>query len=143
MCIRCENDSPETYRDYLLSPEWRSLKRSLFNGRADHHCEECGAYPRVLIAHHLHYNNKYHETLADLMALCQECHDMTHKLWKLEGWVKRVEGWAKKFHGGDGWVRNVRYEQAEAELMLHLSRYGKQDEIPELVENHLKVELPY
>lgn len=60
------------YVEYLQSKEWnrrRSQRLILSNNR----CEACGKRKRLHV-HHLTYKNVFHETMDDLMTLCDICH---------------------------------------------------------------------
>lgn len=66
----------DKYNAYLQSPEWKS-KRARVLKRASGICEGCGI-KRATQVHHLHYKNVFKEFLFELVAICEECHDMVH-----------------------------------------------------------------
>lgn len=66
----------EKYQAYLCSREWAE-KREAVRNRANGLCERCRALPMAAV-HHLPYARKYDESLDDLQAICQPCHDFTH-----------------------------------------------------------------
>lgn len=72
---RIENDK-EKYAAYLCSREWAE-KREAVRERAYGKCERCFIAP-MEACHHLTYERKYNESLDDLQAICNECHDFTH-----------------------------------------------------------------
>lgn len=64
------------YEEYLLSPEWDSLRRRKLKD-ANYRCEKC-KFSVPLQVHHLHYHTLYRESLSDLQALCNGCHRFMH-----------------------------------------------------------------
>ncbi len=66
----------ERYQRYLASREWAVLKRQV-KIRSGGICERCRINASVAV-HHLTYARKYHEDMADLQDICQECHDFLH-----------------------------------------------------------------
>ena len=59
------------YQRYLASREWGLLKRAV-RKRSEGQCERCpGEYEET---HHLTYERIGHENVADLLAVCRECH---------------------------------------------------------------------
>lgn len=69
-------DDREKYQAYLCSREWAE-KREAVRKRAGDKCERCKVLP-IDAVHHLTYARKYEESLDDLQAICQPCHDFTH-----------------------------------------------------------------
>lgn len=68
-----------TYSQYILSPDWTTLKlrfksSNLYKGK----CEVC-ACRGVLDVHHRTYKRLFNEKLMDLMALCPICHHAAHR----------------------------------------------------------------
>jgi len=55
----------------------REIKIQSTNGL----CESCGRSHGLQI-HHLTYKTIGRESTQDLMTLCEECHTLTHELWK-------------------------------------------------------------
>ena len=52
--------------------EWDKLRHRVYT-RDDHTCQDCGAKPKVVFAHHIDFdrdNNK----LSNLITLCRGCH---------------------------------------------------------------------
>lgn len=68
----------DEYRAYLLSDKWQSKARKV-RERADFKCEKCGQNTNGLDVHHQTYDHVFHERLDELMCLCRECHELTHK----------------------------------------------------------------
>jgi len=74
-----------SHRAYILSEEWREL--SLLTRKRDgYRCKQCGATSNLNV-HHLHYNTLYHETLEDLVTVCQPCHKEIHQHHKEEPYL--------------------------------------------------------
>lgn len=68
----------ERYNDYLLSSEWRALRRRVII-RCKGICEHCGV-ASVEEVHHLTYKRFKRENLADLLGLCSDCHERIHNI---------------------------------------------------------------
>jgi hypothetical protein len=66
----------ERYQKYLCSREW-SEKKEAVRSRSKGFCERCFINP-MDACHHLTYARKYNEDLADLQAICTQCHEYTH-----------------------------------------------------------------
>ena len=64
----------ERYEEYLASPAWKK-KRGEVLTRAQHRCELCRCEGRLFV-HHMHYKTLGHESGADLIALCGDCHEL-------------------------------------------------------------------
>lgn len=65
------------YNQYLKSPEWAARREKVLN-RAGGMCEGC-LERRATQVHHLTYKHVGREPLFDLVAICDECHDMVHE----------------------------------------------------------------
>ena len=61
------------YQTYLASREW-ALKREAIRDRSQGKCERCW-HSRMDAVHHITYERVGHENLADLMAICDPCHE--------------------------------------------------------------------
>jgi hypothetical protein len=68
----------ERYQRYLASREWGLLKAQV-KARSGGICERCKLNPSDAV-HHLTYERKYNEDLADLQDTCEACHKYTHGL---------------------------------------------------------------
>lgn len=65
------------YAAYLRTPEWRHIREvALIDSRR--RCRLCGKGDRPLEVHHNTYPDRGAEELADLVVLCDECHDRHH-----------------------------------------------------------------
>jgi len=77
----------ETYKDYVRSPHWQSVKQQFFASKHfSGKCFICGTDKLKFEIHHLTYENKDQELLEDLVALCKCCHHDVHfekgvRLW--------------------------------------------------------------
>lgn len=69
------------YYDYLESSHWHSLRNRKFEqwGRC---CANC-ATDQNLRVHHIRYGKLTDVTLSDLMVLCEPCHNLLHKVIKI------------------------------------------------------------
>ena len=77
-----DNDKwKEKYKNYIASPEWKSLKLDLLQRRGCK-CERCAIkkHPTKLHIHHLTYKRLYDELPQDLIILCAICHMKEHGL---------------------------------------------------------------
>ena len=68
-----------TYSEYLESPHWLTVKARKLN-QSNRLCEACRTDQRLEV-HHLNYNSIGNEALFELMVLCHDCHEFSHKLW--------------------------------------------------------------
>jgi hypothetical protein len=69
------------YPDYLETPEWQA-RRKIMLRLAGYHCQVCNR-DRSLHVHHRTYERRGREDPADLIVLCDECHDLFHKSGRL------------------------------------------------------------
>lgn len=84
------------YADYMRSPHWVETRERMIElaGRV---CEFCGAPENhtawnefiALNVHHVNYDHLWHETRADLIVLCHDCHSDAHKFPKRLEEIKR------------------------------------------------------
>ncbi len=70
------------YERYIQSPQWKAQREAAL-ARAKHCCQLCGVskWSAQLEVHHLTYENLGNELPADLMVLCEKCHQGTHDRW--------------------------------------------------------------
>jgi hypothetical protein len=66
------------YAEYILSPEWRIVCRVALAVAHDQ-CQLCHSADRLNV-HHKSYRNLGHETLDDVIVLCEICHERHHKI---------------------------------------------------------------
>lgn len=64
------------YDNYLLSPQWQTLRRMVF-ARCQTRCEHCGL-ARATQVHHKTYDRLGNEQLDDLLGVCGPCHERLH-----------------------------------------------------------------
>lgn len=64
------------YNAYLQSPEWR-MKRLKVLERDNYLCQAC-LEAQANQAHHKTYEHVFNEPLFDLVAVCEDCHNMLH-----------------------------------------------------------------
>lgn len=65
-----------TYRDYLLSDEWKKFRLRCLEYYGNH-CYGCKRTDN-LQAHHRHYDRVGTEDISDITIYCQECHRKMH-----------------------------------------------------------------
>ena len=61
---------------YLFSPHWKNTKTRIIK-IADRKCQLCGERKELRV-HHNNYDNLGHEHTSDLIALCNDCHNLYH-----------------------------------------------------------------
>jgi hypothetical protein len=66
-----------TYRDYLCTEHWYSVRRNAL-AAAGRRCQLCNAADQVLDVHHRTYERLGKEKLSDLIVLCRSCHERHH-----------------------------------------------------------------
>jgi 5-methylcytosine-specific restriction endonuclease McrA len=66
----------ESYQVYLRGAWWKA-RRKIALKKADWRCDECGTRKRLTV-HHLCYKRLGGERDADLVVLCQDCHNRKH-----------------------------------------------------------------
>lgn len=69
-------DEAEKYQAYLCSREWGEI-RAAVRARSGGKCERCRRH-KIDAVHHLTYARRYHERLADVMGVCDPCHQYEH-----------------------------------------------------------------
>ncbi len=80
-----------TYKDYLNSEHWNSVKNEYFN-KNPYRCYFCGS-KYFLNLHHITYDRLGKEDLSDLVYLCKRCHKYTHFSKESEvvkKWLERI-----------------------------------------------------
>ncbi len=65
------------YHEYLQTPEWQELRRSMVRA-AGFRCQNCGAGDVRLEVHHKTYERLGQEHRGDLVVLCWRCHGNLH-----------------------------------------------------------------
>jgi 5-methylcytosine-specific restriction endonuclease McrA len=67
----------ENYKNYIQSSQWADLRKQYFQ-RAGYRCMLCNGSGGGLELHHRTYRNLGHEKPADLITLCNNCHNFFH-----------------------------------------------------------------
>lgn len=68
--------SSKEYEEYIKSNEWQETRQRIFK-RDNYRCVKCGASKNLQV-HHITYENLGVEKDADLVTLCEKCHNGTH-----------------------------------------------------------------
>lgn len=68
--------SSKEYEEYIKSKEWQETRQRIFK-RDNFRCVKCGG-SKNLHVHHITYENLGEEKDADLVTLCEKCHNGTH-----------------------------------------------------------------
>lgn len=68
--------SSKEYGEYIKSNEWQETRQRIFK-RDNFRCVKCGASKNLQV-HHITYENLGVEKDADLVTLCESCHNGTH-----------------------------------------------------------------
>lgn len=85
-----------SYRDYLNTEHWRRVKERYNNSKLPKKCYVCGCRDNLNL-HHKTYKNIGNERLMDLIYLCNEHHNIVHKvinfynkdLWTASRYVRK------------------------------------------------------
>jgi hypothetical protein len=67
-----------SYEDYLRSSHWKGIRRLFWASGRSKQCVCCDKAGRAL--HHFDYGCLGHETLDDLVLVCEPCHSEIHRL---------------------------------------------------------------
>lgn len=115
------------YSQYLKTPHWRKLRLQTLN-RFMHKCAPCGSSKKLQV-HHMTYerNGKsvlYNEIDADLVALCDVCHQTWHMLLRSDGVVtKRIY---RKIEETESWIKaNKKYFRKKTRPPATPKQYAK------------------
>lgn len=73
-----QNLGYRSYRDYLASGHWRSVKARYYR-KCVRQCYGCGATDRLDL-HHRTYARLGREKVGDLICVCRTCHETIHAL---------------------------------------------------------------
>ena len=74
---RQQQEKQDEYREYLKSDKWKQ-KATRKRKQAGNKCQLCNKGTLTLHVHHRTYENIYKEKLADLIVLCEKCHEKFH-----------------------------------------------------------------
>lgn len=74
----------DAYKRYLKSPRWEA-KRKMYFAKYGRVCQACKKRGGPLNLHHKSYDNLFNEPLADLVALCLDCHREVEALHRKSG----------------------------------------------------------
>lgn len=88
------NEVFSKYKDYLKSKHWKN-KRKVVLELKNNTCEYCKTNKNLQV-HHTTYKNIGDEKISDLMVLCEECHQATHRLIKETNKIKYVKNYKNK-----------------------------------------------
>jgi hypothetical protein len=69
-----------TYKEYLSSSHWKSIKIKYLKSGRPRYCLVCGTIPYSL--HHITYHRLGQEHIGDLLPLCRDCHQKLHEYIK-------------------------------------------------------------
>ena len=70
------------YQEYIKSQEWQEVRQKIFK-RDNFRCVKCGASKNLQV-HHITYENLGEEKYADLVTLCNDCHNATHNMTTID-----------------------------------------------------------
>jgi hypothetical protein len=76
-----EKDKSPQYSEYLKSDEWKQITKAK-REEAGNKCQLCNNGNFTLHVHHRTYDNIFHESLSDLIVLCENCHAKFHDMAK-------------------------------------------------------------
>ena len=105
-----EDSQERRYAEYIRSPAWRQLRYQALEA-AGYQCQRCGIskWSATLEVHHLTYERFRQERPADLVVLCESCHQKADLGRRVQVKLKnakalkdaRLDGWASKIYGDD------------------------------------------
>lgn len=72
----------QSYQRYLESPHWRDLRLAKFE-ECGRHCQNCNTLDKIRV-HHVRYRNLIDCVPADLVVLCEDCHNDFHNAAQLQ-----------------------------------------------------------
>lgn len=72
------------YEAYITSPIW-SRRRTAFFSKHPKVCSACGSKEQIHLHHHTYDRIGGQELDADLVPLCQECHNLVHRYYSIGG----------------------------------------------------------
>lgn len=78
-----------TYAEKLLDPRWQKRRLEILS-RDNFTCQWCGDSKSTLHVHHTHYMKQEEPWETDevlLVCICADCHDLYHRLNKLEAFL--------------------------------------------------------
>lgn len=81
--------SSKEYSEYIKSKEWQETRQRIFK-RDNYKCQKCGA-AKNLSVHHITYENLGEEKDADLVTLCESCHEDVHYADNLRSGTKKAK----------------------------------------------------
>jgi hypothetical protein len=67
------------YRDYLRTDEWRQTRAAAL-ARAEHRCQLDASHTGPFHVHHSSYERRGTELEADVIVLCESCHNLHHRV---------------------------------------------------------------
>ena len=68
---------PETYREYMVSDQWKKKKKKFMKRHKLGLCELCGSGNNLRVHHHT-YSRLMRERMKDLALVCNDCHTLIH-----------------------------------------------------------------
>ena len=68
-----------TYSEYLKTEHWQLLKQRKLASKTKYVCFVCGC-KKYLELHHKTYKRIGNERLMDVIWLCRNCHELTHRI---------------------------------------------------------------
>lgn len=70
------------YAEYLQSEHWQDIRKAALK-RSRYRCQVCNTSERTLNVHHRTYEHRGEEYAADVIVLCENCHEIFHLNGKL------------------------------------------------------------
>ncbi|KKW13424.1 MAG: hypothetical protein UY48_C0001G0045 [Candidatus Gottesmanbacteria bacterium GW2011_GWB1_49_7] len=84
-----------SHNDYLKTREWKTKRQILV--RLYGHCMLCSSYETIFHVHHNSYSSKPLEGIADLIVLCEYCHEQYHRdEQQLRQYAKQMMSWINR-----------------------------------------------
>lgn len=74
------------YQEYIRSEAWKAVKIRYLKSKMPKDCGVCGAaWSNAMQFHHKTYKNLGNERLMDIVPVCNDCHEVVHRLHEKNG----------------------------------------------------------
>lgn len=124
---------PTTYEAYIQTDKFDIEIRQPVFKRDGYKCVVCGNTEN-LQPHHLTYRNIYHESLDDLITLCNRCHSIYHAI------EKRREAIEEMYRNAHDQEIKEYEEQRQREAQKYEQERARREEINKSIEQEIKDE---
>lgn len=129
-----------TYQQYLESEHWQELRKRFLESKlcwkfGHNKCWACGSFANLNV-HHRTYIRLGCERIDDLMLLCQSCHELFHRLYKMSDnknlwelsnkFLRTGDRYEKLFTGKENkWKHSNKPKKEPIKKVSDVIRFGK------------------